>query len=164
LLIRIIEENELEKFDKVSSQRSAVSSQRSAGKDQDPAIASGPPEVFEIAGRGGNDRVIFVNNGVKFILAREHDSFYSIAAEFNIYTWQVYAYNDLSQQDSLIAGQKVYLEKKKRKGEYDSHIVKAGEDLYSISQDYGIRLKALYKINQKLQGDKLTRGEKIILK
>jgi hypothetical protein len=157
LLIRIIEENGLDLFDKAGSRQSAV-----GGQNQE--LTTGTPTTFEISGRGGNNRIIFINNGVKFILAREGDTFYGIATEFNIYTWQVYAYNDLAKQDRLITGQKVYLEKKKRKGEADFHIIRRGETLQSISQDYGIRLKALCKRNQKLPGDKLTEGEAMILR
>lgn len=171
ILIRIIEENELDRFDKVGSQRSAVSVRRSAVGGQNSELRtqnseppSLPPAVFEIAGRGGNDRVIFINNGVKFILARGGDDFYKIAGEFKIYTWQVWEYNDLSGRNKLEPGQKVYLEKKKGKTRYDFHIVQPGESLHSIAQDYGIRRKALCRLNRKKTGDKLASGERLRLK
>jgi LysM repeat protein len=173
ILIRIIEDNGLDRFDEVNSQQhvlsaqregSAVSGQNSKLKTQNSELSSGTPKVFEIDGRGGNDRVVFVNNGVKFILAREGDAFFSIAMEFSIYTWQVYEYNDLSKHDKLSAGQKVYLEKKKSKAKYDYHTVQPGESLYSIAQDYGIRLNALCRLNSRKTGDKLAEGEKLKLR
>jgi len=178
ILIRIIEENGLDRFDRVgsrqltvgsqrsavSSQQSAVSSQQSAVSSQQSELSAGSPEVFAIAGRGGNDRVIFINNGVKFILAREGDTFYGIAAEFSIYTWQVHVYNDLSKQERLTAGQKVYLEKKKGKTRHSYHKAGPGESLHSVAQDYGIRLKALCRLNNRKTGDKLKEGEKLRLR
>ena len=44
-----------------------------------------------------------------------------------------------------------YLEKKKKKADkpYYDHVVQVGESMHSISQQYGIRLKSLYKLNKK---------------
>ena len=45
----------------------------------------------------------------------------------------------------------VYLEKKKSKADkphYD-HVVQIGESMHSISQQYGIQVKSLYKLNKK---------------
>jgi len=164
MLIRIIEDNRLDEFDKVGGQRSAVNGRNSELNTQNSELSSVAPEVFEIAGRGGNDRIIFINNGVRFILAREGDTFYKIAEEFIIYSWQVYEYNDLSKHDKLSAGQKVYLEKKKSKTNYDIHVVGPGESLYSIAQDYGIRLKALCRLNHRSSGDIIEEGEKLKLR
>jgi hypothetical protein len=164
ILIRIIEENGLDEIDRVNSQQSAVNGQRSAVRDRNPDLASLPPAVFEIACRAGNDRIIFVNNGVKFILAREGDDFYNIAGEFNIYGWQIREYNELSRGDKLETGQKIYLEKKKGKASYDFHIVRPGENLSSIARDYGIRLKAICRLNSMETTDKLEEGRKLRLR
>jgi LysM repeat protein len=185
LLIKIIEENRLDVFDKMTGQQLAVSGQQSAVGGQqsavgsrqsavnsrkmkfnvrNPELRSGPPEQFEISGRGGNDRMVFINNGVKFIYAEEGDDLFLIASEFGIYTWQVCKYNDLSKDDKLIPGQKVYLENKRRKADYDYHIVKTGEDLNAISQAYGIRVKALCRINLIQPDIKLAEGDILLLK
>jgi LysM repeat protein len=178
ILIRIIEENGLAELDRdgsgqlaVGSQQSAVSGQQSVVSDRNPQhvtrnpdLSALPPSVFEIAGRGGNDRIIFINNGVKFILAREGDDFYKIADEFSIYSWQIREYNDLTAKDKLTPGQKVYLEKKKRKAKYDFHIVESGETLYSLAQDFGIRLNVLSRINGLQEFDELHEGEKLKLR
>jgi hypothetical protein len=166
LLIRIIEENGLHQYDKVSGQQSAVKTQNSELITQNSDLLSVPPQVFEITGRGGNDRVIFLNNGVKFILAREGDDFFMIASEFNIYSWQLYSYNEMTKKDRPVTGEKIYLERKKAgfKGENSIHIVRQGDNLRSVSQDYGIRLKALCRLNNKDVHDRLEKGETLKLK
>jgi LysM repeat protein len=171
LLIKIIEENGLDKLDEPANRQSSVVSHQpnenqtnSKLKTQDSKLKTGPPEVFDISGRGGNGRVIFINNGRKFIYARTGDDCYLIASEFNIYSWQIYAYNELSKEEELTAGQKIYLEKKRKKAEYDFHIVKPGENLHSVSQDYGIRLKALCRLNGLNPGDSLPEGTRLQLK
>ena len=122
------------------------------------------PETFEISGKGGNDRIIFINNGVKFVYSREGDDLFLIASEFGIYTWQIYKYNDLAKDDILTPGQKIYLEKKKGKAAYDYHTVKAGEDLKTISQTYGIRVKALCRLNLIQPDFKIAEGDVLLLK
>ena len=51
----------------------------------------------------------------------------------------------------LQAGDVIYLEKKKKKADkaYSQHIVQIGESMHSISQQYGIQVKSLYKLNKK---------------
>lgn len=58
-------------------------------------------------------------------------------------------YNDMFEDSQLPAGTLVYTSKKRSKGDrrYRSHTVKAGESMHLISQEYGITLKALYRIN-----------------
>ncbi len=160
LLIRIIEENGLDKYR--PGQRSAVSGQQSKLRTQHSELPE--PRTFEMAGRAGNDRVIFLNNGVKFILAREGDDFYKLEAELQIYSRQLFEYNEMSKKDKLKAGEKVYLEKKKGKAKNEIHIVRQGETLWSVSQDYGIRLKAICRLNSRKPGDNLSAGERLKLK
>jgi len=157
LLIRIIEENGLEQFDIVRNPQIAAGNRHTLS-------LSGPDEAFEIVSRTESGRVIFKNNGVKFIYAREGDDCRGIAAEFTIYTWQVFANNDMNRDDELQAGQKIYLERKKKRSTYDYHIVREGETIWSISQDYGIRMKALSRRNQRVTGTDLLTGETLTLK
>jgi hypothetical protein len=165
LLIKIIEENQLNKLDDTEKQDIVEKSQKpnhpstnSALKTQNSTPNSGPPEEFEMDGRGGNDRIIFKNNGVRFVFARKGDDVYSLASEFNVYTWQIFLYNDMSKSDKLKEGQKVYLEKKKRNAAYDIHKVKTGERLRDISQDYAIRLKSIARKNNLGVGEALKEG------
>ncbi len=177
LLIRIIEENELYLFDtgkgikKHKDHKNNETGTWNPGtwnpgtlEPGTPEQLPGPPTVFDIAGRGGNDRIIFLNNGVKFILAREGDDIYRIASEFGIYGWQIREYNELSNKDRLVAGEKVYLEKKKRRSAIKAHQVQAGEDLRRIAQDYGIRLRTLLRMNGLEVNDPLKEHAMIRLK
>jgi hypothetical protein len=176
LLIRIIEENGLDEYDRVDGRQSSVVSRQSNvdsnravsdsvnSKFQIPNPTYSTPAVFDIAGRSENGRVIFLNNGVKFIFAREGDTYYSLATEFEIYSWQLFKYNDATKSGRVNAGEKVYLGKKKPKSQQAYHIVNQGETLKLVSQEYGIKLKSLCRLNGKVATDKLTVGEKLQLK
>ena len=55
--------------------------------------------------------------------------------------------NDLSISDKLMAGDYYYLKKKKTKASVPQHMVKPGDNLWSISQQYGVQLRKLRKYN-----------------
>jgi hypothetical protein len=166
LLIKIIEENGLAEFDMVSGRRSAVAGQQSAVGSRQSTVSGQEEEVpvLGIFGVGPKDRMIFTNNGVKLILAREGDDFYKIATDFEIYTWQLFKYNDMTRDDAVVKGKKVYLEKKRRRGERDSYTAVQGDNMYSVSQEFGIRLNALCRLNQKDKNDELAPGELLRLR
>lgn len=151
LLIRIIEENKLDRFDTKQERQLAVGSWQPAVGSWQPEVGNLPPSVFptdfELVGRGGNDRVIFKNNGVKFIFARQGDDIFRIASEFGIYAWQVRKYNDLGRKDKLQAGEKVYLEKKRSHAAVDVYIATGGETIREVAQAYGIRQNFLLRLN-----------------
>jgi hypothetical protein len=77
---------------------------------------------------------------------------------------KLYRYNDLEKGAKLIPGQRVYLEKKRRKGAEPWHIVKSGETMYTISQLKGIQLKRLYKLNDMNPGKPIMTGQKLLLR
>jgi LysM repeat protein len=171
LLIKIIEENGLEEYDRAVSRQSSVVSRQSSVVSLQSSVSSQQsavggqntnpePEFFAV---GPNDRVIFRNNGVKYVMARKGDDCEKIAAEFGIYSWQLYFYNDFERNEDLEPGEIVYLEKKRGRGEEQIYKVGPGDDLHSVSQALGIRLKALCRLNGKEKNDKLKEGETLIL-
>ncbi len=174
MLIKIIEENGLAELDAVGGQQLAVSGRRSAVSGQQSDNSKTPnseipnstlnPQPSTLHAMGPNDRPIFLTNGVKFILARKGDDFVKIAEEFGIYSWQLYQYNELDRDEDIVPGERVYIEKKKGRGEEAEYVVKAGDDMRSVSQAFGIRLKVLCKLNQKDKFDMLREGEVLKLR
>jgi Muramidase (flagellum-specific) len=88
-------------------------------------------------------------NGVKFITALPGDNYAVIADEFNLSVQRLLCYNDLTAENRLIAGTRIFVDSKKNKAprECKTHEVLDGESMYSISQDYGVKVVKLYKIN-----------------
>jgi LysM repeat protein len=101
---------------------------------------------------------------LKFIYARKGDTFEKIAEDFDLYSWQVYKYNDLEKNDKLTNGQIIYLEKKRNKGNKSYHVTREGESMYYIAQMYGIKLNKLLKINNMEEGVYPFIGQKIKLR
>ena len=113
LLIRIIEKYDLAQYDS-----GKIGKKRHHKKTDEPDIsdvaASVTAELME-AGKTESGRPLFTNNGKKLILAKEGDTYYTIAKELNIYSWQLFTYNDVDKKHTIQAGELVFLEKKKRK-------------------------------------------------
>ena len=152
LLIRIIEKYDLHKYDKKGGGKS-----KKVKEDKPlivetfafPAISNYKKVYVNVRGRQ-----VFENNKTKLIIIEKGDTFYEIADEFEVYGWQLFKYNEVDKKHILQIGERVYLEKKRRKAdkEYKKHMVVEGENMRGISQIYGIRLSRLYKINSMPKG------------
>lgn len=101
---------------------------------------------------------------VKYIIVKPNDTFSKIAKETDKDLWQLYKYNDMSANDKLIAGQRLYLQPKRRKANEPFHIVKKGDTMKSISQKHGIKLKQLYKKNNMREWDEPVVGQKLYMR
>jgi LysM repeat protein len=163
LLIRIIERYQLHDYDLIAmdKKRFAEATESHEVHSFVPADTSG----FEFSGYSVLGRRVYVNNSKKFVFAAEGDNIKNLAHEFAIYSWQLVKYNELSKQDSIVPGQMIYLEKKRRKSsDHRIHEVQVGDNMYSISQQYGIRLKILQRKNDMPQGVQPAAGTKIRLR
>lgn len=102
-------------------------------------------------------------NGLPAVYARAGQTPKDIAKENELGTWQIYKYNDLKRGETLDPGEIVYLKPKKRKGTVDVVIVKDGESMRAVSQEYGIKLKQLYRKNHLKPGQQVKPGEVLTL-
>ena len=93
----------------------------------------------------------YKTHGLVYVIAKRGDTFESIAKEFGFKTKDLYKYNEVPQEFPLSENELVYFQKKKKKADkpYYEHVVKVGESMHSISQQYGIQVKNLYKMNKK---------------
>ena len=135
-LIGIIELYQLHRYDKAKKYDKFMVD-RSAVKD---------------AAQGANLHPIYIYNKNYYVKARKGDTFKSISKEVGISYKKLAKYNERDKDDKLVEGEIIYLKKKQKKApkQYKNyiHVVKAGESMYTIAQQYGIRLKNLYKINK----------------
>ena len=109
-------------------------------------------------------REVYRFNHIRFIIAKENDSFYKIANDFNLELDEILEYKDLSKTDKLSYGQKIFIAKKRRKALEPYHVVQKNETLKSISQLHGIRLSMLCKKNRLKPTDKLKIGDVLYLR
>ena len=106
---------------------------------------------------------IFNNN--YYLRARKGDTFKSIGDEVGISYRKLAKYNERDKKDALQEGEIIYLKKKRSSAPKQfrnrPHVVKAGDSMYSIAQQYGIRLKSLYKKNHLEPDYQIRVGDKL---
>lgn len=136
-LIRVIEQYQLYQYDTAKTYDKFIAKHNSTDKPSN--IESGLHHIY-------------LYNKNYYVVAREGDSFKTIADEIGISYRKLARYNERDKKDQLQKGDIVYLKEKRSKADKKykkmPHVVKTGESMYSISQRYGIKVKSLYKKNK----------------
>lgn len=155
-LIKIIEDNKLYEFDKGKSyHRNNIDTTNTKHNYKRQKLNDVDNFSFTSSGRE-----IKLNNRIKYVLAKTGDTPDALAKELDIFTWQLLRYNDLTNDSILRQGQLIYIQPKRNKAEFgkNTHTVKDGETLYTISRFYGIKLIKLMKKNNINANDSISAG------
>lgn len=104
-------------------------------------------------------------NEVRCTILYPGESLVSIAQRYDIPQSKLLEYNELSSSLQVKEGDVIYLEKKKKKytGLRETYRVKANETLYEISQQFGIQLASLAKLNGINIFSRLREGDTLYL-
>ena len=137
LLIKIIEENKLYQFDSKKIDKSLISGKRN---------------------------IYMHPNNIKYVISKNQETYKTIAKSLNIKLKQILKYNDDNNQSVLNVGTKVFIQPKRNRSKQRIHVVNNGEDLRTISQTYGVKMKSLKKRNQLILKNSLNNGDKLRLR
>ncbi|HLG38029.1 MAG TPA: glucosaminidase domain-containing protein [Chitinophagaceae bacterium] len=99
----------------------------------------------------------------RVIYAAEGTAFLTIAQQYNIPLARIFEFNDMKQKEALDKDQLIYLQRKRKTGNSEFHIVKQGETLHDIAQEEAIRIESLLEYNQLQNGMQPAVGEKLYL-
>lgn len=156
LLIKIIEDNELFRFD-VEVLEGDMAGDIEEGEE---SISEKPSHGYP------TNREVLVNNKIEYVLTLSGDTPESLRDELNLYKNELFKYNDLFKGIELEPGQIIYLQPKRRKAAVGNeiHIVEDGQTMYDISQKYGVKLKHLYRYNRMMEGEQPIEGSKVYLR
>lgn len=159
-LIVLIEKYNLSRFDTPEDSMEAVPS---------PGMLE-QPERYTGEGRKGTypvspSREILKINGIPFVYARSGETFSSIANQYDMFSSELLRYNDVKSDRQLQTGDVVYLRRKASKAAkgLEKHICQQGDNLYGIAQKYGIRLKALMRLNSITDPNHILREDDTIV-
>ncbi len=112
-------------------------------------------------------RKMFSLNGVPFVYAMEGETYESIAKAHHLFRWEILKYNDLEKGAVPQPGEIVYLQIKKNQAPkgLDMYIVaEDGESFHAICQRFGVREKAIMKLNGFTAPVELREGDTVKLR
>lgn len=143
-LIALIEDNNLHRFDKeayvTTNQASKTPAKQKAMKNE---------------------------SGLKYVIVQKGESYYTIAKAHKKPFSSICRYNDVDRKTRQPEeGEVVYLQRKKKTVEkgVGYHVIQKGESMHQISQQYGIRLHALYDLNNMAYDQKAVEGKRLKLR
>lgn len=124
------------------------------------------PNAFRVTVNSHKGYGVYRTNHTFYVVAKEGDTFELVGELFDISAKMLRKFNDVAKDAKLSKGDIVYIERKKTQwlGNVMQHKVVRDENLYSLSQSYGIRLKSLAKLNRLRPSEDVRKGETIRLK
>ncbi|MCP4460391.1 MAG: LysM peptidoglycan-binding domain-containing protein [Cytophagales bacterium] len=122
-------------------------SRPSHGRIKEATSKKYPDELIPGLNESQNSTIIQLN-GLPAILAKPTDDIASLSVRVGLSEKQFRKYNELKEADELISGEFYYTKKKKSKSRIKIHITQHNETLWDISQQYGLRVDKLAKMNR----------------
>jgi hypothetical protein len=168
MLIRKIEENKLYSFD---------TGRALPVPEMSPSVDAGAPRSRSATNYGStiikgsryapaSAARVMMRNRVEYIIVNESDSFESLNRDFDLLSWELEKYNEVSVDSLLQPGSIMFLQPKRKKAEpgIRYHVVREGETMHQISQLYAIRLQHLYRMNFMDEGSEPESGRRLNLR
>ncbi|MFN2429507.1 MAG: glucosaminidase domain-containing protein [Cryomorphaceae bacterium] len=163
LLIRIIEENGLDEYDKMALDKGYKPPKTKIVNQKSNTAKPNKADIVITTGSGIN--VYKSENDIKYIVTPKTLSIKQIAELQNMGKWQVRKYNDLEKGDTVDKGERIYIQPKRNKSRvYSTHTVATGETLETISQQYGVKMKKILKHSDLPRDYKVKPGDVLKLR
>jgi membrane-bound lytic murein transglycosylase D len=105
-----------------------------------------------------NQPIFYEINGKKGIMATTKDDAESLANKGGISTAKFLSYNDIDNFKKIIPDKIYYLERKEKKANVPFHTALAGQDLWEVSQMYGLKLEKVLEYNRMEHPQRLQAG------
>lgn len=156
LLIRLIEENELDQYDRPGAKRkSGTKPSTTTNKESKDEIVIEIQQGLPIQQS---------SNRIKYVVADENYSPEALAQRVEMGPWQIKKYNDLEKGETIKKGELVYLQPKRGKNKlHDTHVVRESETLRDVSQKYGVKIKKILKFSGLPRGYNAKPGDRLKL-
>lgn len=106
----------------------------------------------------------FKINDTKVIYAKSGTSVLTIAQQYNIPLARIFDFNDMQETETLPEDQLIFLQRKRKTGENEFHVVRKGETLHDIAQQEAIRMESLLEYNHLQIYMQPAAGEQLFLR
>ncbi len=164
ILIKLINDYQLQEYTLIALNKKSVddlvwNEREKTGKDEVSEVVEEEVPVIAKNYPAG----VFRINETKVIYASKGTSFLKIANDHHLSLSRLFEFNDREPADIVEKDQLVYLQRKRKTGAHDFHVVAKGETLLDIAQEEGLRLENLLGYNFLKSGQQPAVGEKLYL-
>jgi LysM repeat protein len=167
ILIKLIRDYNLEDYTLIALNRKTDNSNVTlvnTGASRDVNSQTIPAVSIETVSPVQYPSGLFKINETKVIFISKGTSYLKVAEENDISLARLFEFNDLhSSLDIAQVDQLLFLQRKRKKGAGEYHIVMQGETLHDIAQNEGIRMESLLGYNFLKYGMQPKAGEKLYL-
>ena len=119
---------------------------------------------LETSGQQASLNYFISENRIKYVKALKGESVEELTKRTQIGKKRLAKYNDWPELLVLKEGEIIYLQPKRNKASIASYKVKKGDTLRSISQQYGIKMKRICKLNGLANEATLKEGQVLVLR
>jgi LysM repeat protein len=106
----------------------------------------------------------FKINETRVIYVKRGTSFLSIAQQYELPLNRIFDFNDMKEQDVAESSQLIFIQRKRKTGDHEFHVVQPDETIYNIAQTEAIRLESIMEYNWLKPSMEPALGEKLYLR
>lgn len=103
-------------------------------------------------------------NGLPFVKVEEGMSWEAVSERAGVSVKRLMNRNELRYDQQLTQLERVYVKAVKCRGDQKHHVVREGEDMFSIAHQHGMKVRRLYQLNRMRPGHQPETGQKLHLK
>ena len=128
-----------------------------------PVIAEDPALVNAAVKKPVYPEGEFRINDTKVVFVKKGTAYLAVAKKYEVDLFRIFEFNEIAPAEETDSDQLVYLQRKRKQGNNEFHLVKPGETLHAIAQEEGIRLESLKELNWLRGDDRPVPGEQLSL-
>jgi hypothetical protein len=163
-LIRIIEQEELHRFDFAATAPLLASEDTLSVKTEGPTLNAKGKPVTNAKKKFLIHRMKHHENGTPYVILKQGETIEILSDSLNMRVVVLLAINDATYETVLKVGEAVFIDYKKTRSKKKFVVATNGLTMRAISQQNAIRLDKLYKYNNYPVGRQPKNGEKIRLR
>lgn len=175
VLIRLIEEYHLQDYTMIALQKAPTQQEilvktglfpDTLSVNKTPVLNASQNEtiVTTVQAKSSYPDGVFKIHDTKVVFVKQGTSYISLAHRFELPLARIFDFNELQEAEETDRDRLIYLERKRKSGKEEYHVVLPGETLHDIAQMEAIRLESLLEYNFLKPGDRPAPGEKLNLK
>lgn len=163
ILIKIIRDYNLQEYSLIALGKKGNDGEPLwVSQDNDPAVDVASPQVEKP--KKVYPSGIFKINETNVVFVPKGTAYLAIAQLYNVSLSRLFDFNELTGMEETMYDQLVFLQRKRKQGAIEFHIVEDGESLKDIAQSEGIRLESLVEYNNLKPNEQPRTGEKLHLR